>query len=65
MREVCFCGWTGTLNERQLVYASDGEWALECPSCRRIDHLGWLPAHLRADVLGDAHRRQQVSVSFA
>ena len=27
-REICFCGWVGELEDREPVYAGDGEWGL-------------------------------------
>ena len=61
MREVCFCGWHGALEERDLVYAGDGEWGLECPGCRHLDRVSWLPAHLRDDIFSTAHHRQRTA----
>jgi hypothetical protein len=38
-REICFCGWVGELEDREPVYAGDGEWGLGCPNCGHLDRL--------------------------
>ena len=42
MRKVCPCGWSGAQDERDLAYAGDGEWCLECPTCGRMERVNWL-----------------------
>ncbi|MDP9375622.1 MAG: hypothetical protein M3Q65_24870, partial [Chloroflexota bacterium] len=59
MREVCFCGWAGDLEDRMPVYAGDGEWGLECPKCRHLDRLHWLPEHIRQRVLDGARQQRE------
>ena len=58
MREVCFCGWSGDLEDRAPVYAGDGDWGLECPRCGHLDRLQWLPEGSRARVVEEAARRR-------
>jgi 6-O-methylguanine DNA methyltransferase, DNA binding domain len=33
-RESCFCGWVGELEDREPVYAGDGEWGAGLPHVR-------------------------------
>ncbi|MBX6343227.1 MAG: hypothetical protein IRY97_12265 [Thermomicrobiaceae bacterium] len=58
MHEVCFCGWSGEVADRELIYVGDGELALACPDCGRLDRLRWLPDHARQEVLEEAARRR-------
>ena len=57
MCEVCFCGWSGRLEDREPLYVGDGEYALECPRCGHLDRLEWLPAAARGRILAEAARR--------
>jgi hypothetical protein len=57
MREVCFCGRSGEVEDREPVYLGDGEWGLECPDCGRLDRLHWLPEGGRRQTLREAARR--------
>jgi hypothetical protein len=57
MREVCFCGRSGEVADREPVYVGDGEWGLECPACGRLDSLHWLPEGARRQTLREAARR--------
>ena len=62
MREVCYCGRVGEVEERKLVTDGDGREALKCPECAHLDHLSWLPTdareHLFAQVKRLAHERR-------
>ena len=42
MLEICYCGRTGELEDRNLVSDDDGREGLECPQCGHLDHLSWL-----------------------
>ncbi len=42
MRESCFCGRLGELEDREPVFDPGGYWLLRCPSCGHLDDLGWL-----------------------
>ena len=42
MREVCFCGWSGELEDREPVLDTRTRWMLRCPGCGHLDGLGWL-----------------------
>ncbi|CAN5528163.1 hypothetical protein BH24ACT20_BH24ACT20_02670 [soil metagenome] len=43
MKESCFCGRTGDVEERTPVLDANGRRALECPDCGHADYLQWLP----------------------
>ena len=58
MRETCFCGRTGDLEDRAPVYLGEGEHALRCPTCGHLDDLSWLPHDAREGVLEESARRQ-------
>jgi hypothetical protein len=58
MREVCFCGWAGVIEDRAPVYAGDSEWGLACPTCGHLDRLDWLNETERRRTLDQALRRQ-------
>lgn len=54
MREVCYCGRVGELENREIVLdGGDGSPALRCPgeACGPLDGLMWLPADARWPVL--------------
>ena len=57
-RESCFCGWIGDLEDREPVYAGDGEWVLRCPVCGHLDRLEAWSAAARAATLAEAARRR-------
>jgi hypothetical protein len=54
MKEICFCGWSDDLADREPIYVGDGEWGLACPSCRRVDRLEWLSDEARRQTLVEA-----------
>lgn len=54
MREICYCGRVGEVEERTLVIDDDGKEALECPECGHLDHLSWLPTDAQDGLLGKA-----------
>jgi hypothetical protein len=55
MRETCYCGRTGELEDRKPIIDEDGREALECPKCGHLDHLSWLQDP--ASVFEEATRR--------
>jgi hypothetical protein len=59
MREVCFCGWSGAVDDRDPVYLGDGDWGLACPVCGHLDRLGWLSAEAARPLVAAANRRRQ------
>lgn len=66
MREVCFCGREGRVEDRILVNDDLGELALRCPACGHLDYMRWATEDRRALVLvrgarGDASVRARAS----
>ncbi|HEX2741185.1 MAG TPA: hypothetical protein VHM69_12115 [Rubrobacter sp.] len=59
MRESCFCGRIGEVEDREPVTTATGEPALRCPeeACGHTDGLGWLPEETRRLVVEEAARR--------
>ena len=57
-RESCFCGWTGELEDREPLYAGDGQWGLRCPVCDHLDRLEAWSEVARAATLAEAARRR-------
>jgi hypothetical protein len=58
-RESCFCGWIGELEDREPVYAGDGEWGLGCPMCGHLDRLEAWSEAARSCTLAEAARRRE------
>ena len=60
MREVCYCGRTGEIEDREPVATEDGGRALGCPgeACGHLDRLDWLPEEARRQVFEEAERRR-------
>jgi len=56
MREVCYCGRTGEIEDPQPILDGDGRWALRCPNeaCGHLDYLGWLPDEAGLLLWGEA-----------
>ena len=42
MKESCFCGRTGEVEDRELILDADDKWALQCPDCGHLDRMDWL-----------------------
>jgi len=59
MREVCFCGRTGELEDRLPILDSDGRWMLICPECSHVDDLVWLSEEARLLLWGEARPGQE------
>ena len=57
MREACYCGRTGEIEDRGPITASDGGRALRCPDCGHLDSLDWLPE----EAAGTSSRRRSAS----
>ena len=58
MREVCFCGRTGELKDRQPILDGDGRWVLICPECGHKDDLVWLSEEAGLLLWGEARYGQ-------
>jgi hypothetical protein len=59
MHEVCFCGWSGAVDDRDPVYLGDGDWGLTCPACGHLDRLGWLASVAARSLVAEANRRRR------
>jgi len=59
MREICFCGRCGDVENRVPVLDSSGRWALRCPDCGHVDHLEWLSEEAGFVLWGEARRRRE------
>jgi hypothetical protein len=57
MRELCFCGWTGDVADREPIPTRDGNWLLACPQCGHVDDLHWLPEVVRGEIVQEARCR--------
>ena len=59
MREACFCGRIGEVEDREPVTTATGAPALRCPeeACGHTDPLEWLPEETRRLVVEEAARR--------
>ena len=58
MKESCFCGREGELEDRTPMLDGDGYEVLRCPKCGHLDRLEWLPEDARPPVLEEAHGRK-------
>ena len=58
MRESCFCGRSGQLEDREPVLDAEARWLLRCPNCGHLDDLGWLTEEAALMVWGEALRRR-------
>jgi hypothetical protein len=57
MREICFCGRVGKVEDREPVILESGEQALECPDCGDVDLVNWLKGEARTDIFEEAAKR--------
>jgi len=60
MKEACFCGWVGEIEDREPILKNDGQAALRCPGCGHLDDLLWLSADARHRILENAGRDRNV-----
>jgi hypothetical protein len=60
MRESCYCGRTGEVEDREPIVTDAGRPALRCPSegCGHLEYLEWLPEDARRNVFKRAGRRR-------
>ncbi|MBA2713046.1 MAG: hypothetical protein H0U55_05765 [Rubrobacteraceae bacterium] len=63
MKESCFCGRTGEVEDRFPVLTDDGSQALQCPNdaCGHVDDLRWLSEEDRLLLWEKAVRRHNRS----
>ena len=56
MREICFCGRSGYVRDREPILHDEGRWALRCASCGCLDYLEWLAEEAGLLLWGEARR---------
>ncbi len=57
MREACYCGRVGEVEDREPVYGGARIEALRCPRCGHLDPLPYLDAVARIEMFEEAERR--------
>ena len=62
MQEVCFCGRSGDVRDREPIVDDDGRRALRYLSCGHLEHLEWLSEAASLPVWEEARRRRELSV---
>jgi hypothetical protein len=65
MRETCFCGRSGELEDREPILDSEARWVLRCPSCGHLDSLKWLTEDVSLLLWGEAVRRREERIKAA
>jgi hypothetical protein len=65
MREICFCGRRGELEDREPVLNTGGHWLLRCSTCGHLDDLGWLTEEAALLVWGEARHRREDQLEIA
>ena len=62
MRESCYCGRGGDVEDREPVLRDGRTEALRCPRCGHLDPLPYLDADARREVFEEAERRSLESL---
>ena len=57
MRESCYCGRVGEVEDREPVWRDCRTEALRCPRCGHLDPLPYLDADARRGVFEESERR--------
>ena len=57
MRESCYCGRVGEVEDRHPVLRDGRTEALRCPRCGHLDPLPWLDAAARHSLFVEVERR--------
>ena len=57
VREACFCGRVGEIEDRDPVSLDGGGRALRC-ECGHLERLAWLSSENREEVFEEAERRK-------
>jgi hypothetical protein len=57
MREVCYCGRSGDVEDREPVWPEYNRRALRCPGCGHLDYLPQLEEGARGRVYSESERR--------
>ena len=58
MHEICFCGRSGELEDREPVLDARTRWMLRCPDCGHLDDLRWLGEEEALMLWGEARWRE-------
>ena len=61
MKESCFCGRTGEVEDREPVLNDDGQRVLRCSECGHVDDLRWLSEEACLLIWEEAFRRHEGS----
>lgn len=64
MKESCFCGRTGAVEDWEPILDGDGRSVLRCPDCGHVDCLRWLSEENDFLLWGEARRRRVEHVQF-
>ncbi len=59
MKELCFCGRSGEIEDREPILYAESRWALRCPECGRVDYLHWLSEEEAFVLWGEARFRRE------
>jgi hypothetical protein len=62
VRESCYCGRGGDVEDRHPVWRDGRTEALRCPRCGHLDPLPCLDADARREVFEEAERRSLESL---
>jgi hypothetical protein len=57
VREACYCGRVGEVEDREPVWRDGRTEALRCPRCGHLDPLPCLDAVARLEMFEEAERR--------
>ena len=57
MREACYCGRVGEVEDREPVYEGARVEALRCPRCGHLEPLSQFDDDARRGVFAEAERR--------
>ena len=57
MREACYCGRCGEVEDREPVLRNGHTEALRCPRCGHLDPLPYLNDDARREAFEEAERR--------
>ena len=57
MREACYCGRVGEVEDREPAYEGASIEALRCPRCGHLDPLPQFDVDARREVFDEAERR--------
>ena len=63
MREFCYCGRYGDIEDRDLVFGLKGDIGLRCPRCGHVGALGWQSPQEQAAVWTEIQRRQTAALA--